>query len=77
MKRTKLMSVALAAAALAAVPAASSAAPAAGDKTIVQTASDAGQFKTLVSLVKQAGLAGALSGKAANTVFAPTDAAFR
>jgi uncharacterized surface protein with fasciclin (FAS1) repeats len=47
-----------------------------GEKNIVQTAVAAGQFKTLVSLVKQAGLAGALSGPGALTVFAPTDAAF-
>ena len=43
---------------------------------IVQTAVAAGQFKTLVKLVKQAGLAGALQGKGPLTVFAPTDAAF-
>jgi uncharacterized surface protein with fasciclin (FAS1) repeats len=45
-------------------------------KNIVQTAVAAGQFKTLVKLVKRAGLAGALSGKAQLTVFAPTDSAF-
>ena len=45
-------------------------------KNIVQTAVAAGSFKTLVSLVKQAGLAGAFSGKGPLTVFAPTDAAF-
>ncbi|HST19432.1 MAG TPA: fasciclin domain-containing protein [Gaiellaceae bacterium] len=45
-------------------------------KNIVQTAVAAGQFKTLVSLVKQAGLAKALSGTQKLTVFAPTDAAF-
>jgi uncharacterized surface protein with fasciclin (FAS1) repeats len=45
-------------------------------KNIVQTAVAAGSFKTLVSLVKRAGLAGALSGKGPLTVFAPTDAAF-
>jgi uncharacterized surface protein with fasciclin (FAS1) repeats len=43
---------------------------------LVQTAVAAGQFKTLVSLVKQAGLVGALSGRAKLTIFAPTDAAF-
>ena len=47
-----------------------------GQKNIVQTAVAAGQFKRLVSLVKQAGLVGALSGKGPLTVFAPTDAAF-
>jgi len=47
-----------------------------GEKNIVQTAVAAGQFKTLVSLAKQAGLAGALSGPGPLTVFAPTDAAF-
>ena len=48
----------------------------AAQKNLVQTAAAAGQFKTLVSLVKQAGLAKTLSGKARYTVFAPTDAAF-
>ena len=52
------------------------AAPAAS-KNIVQTAVAAGQFKTLVALVKKAGLAGALSGSGKLTVFAPTDAAFK
>ncbi len=45
-------------------------------KNIVQTAVAAGQFKTLVSLVKQAGLAGTLAKPGPYTVFAPTDAAF-
>jgi uncharacterized surface protein with fasciclin (FAS1) repeats len=52
------------------------AAPAAS-QNIVQTAVAAGQFKTLVALVKKAGLAGALSGSGKLTVFAPTDAAFK
>ena len=52
------------------------AAPAAG-KNIVQTAAAAGQFTTLISLVKKAGLAGALTGNGKLTVFAPTDAAFK
>jgi uncharacterized surface protein with fasciclin (FAS1) repeats len=44
---------------------------------IVRTATDAGQFKTLLTLAKQAGLVGALSGRGPLTVFAPTDAAFK
>jgi uncharacterized surface protein with fasciclin (FAS1) repeats len=55
---------------------ASSTAAAPAQSNIVQTAVAAGEFKTLVSLVKQAGLAGALSGPGPLTVFAPTDAAF-
>jgi uncharacterized surface protein with fasciclin (FAS1) repeats len=43
---------------------------------LVKTAAAAGQFKTLVSLVKAAGLAPALSSKTQLTVFAPTDRAF-
>jgi uncharacterized surface protein with fasciclin (FAS1) repeats len=50
--------------------------PVAAKKNLVQTAVAAGQFKTLVSLVKQAGLAKTLSGNSRYTVFAPTDAAF-
>jgi uncharacterized surface protein with fasciclin (FAS1) repeats len=46
------------------------------DKNIVQVASEAGQFETLVRLAKRAGLAGALTGPAKLTVFAPTDKAF-
>jgi uncharacterized surface protein with fasciclin (FAS1) repeats len=50
-------------------------APAASGKDIVVTAQSAGQFKTLTSLLKKAGLAGTLK-KGSYTVFAPTDAAF-
>ena len=64
------------AASLATSAAASPAGHATTKPNIVQTAVGAGQFKTLVSLVKKAGLVGALSGKAPLTVFAPTDAAF-
>jgi transforming growth factor-beta-induced protein len=66
----------LAAAVVVAAPAATTAtaSPAAGPN-VVQVAVKAGSFKTLVALVKQAGLAGALSTKTV-TVFAPTDAAF-
>jgi uncharacterized surface protein with fasciclin (FAS1) repeats len=47
------------------------------EQTIARTAASAGQFKTLLSLAKQAGLTSALSGPGPLTVFAPTDAAFR
>jgi len=50
--------------------------PVTAKKNLGRTAVAAGQFKTLVSLVKQAGLAKTLSGNARYTVFAPTDAAF-
>jgi hypothetical protein len=43
---------------------------------IVSTAVDAGQFTTLASLLKKAGLVGALQAKGPFTVLAPTDAAF-
>ena len=72
--------VVLSAAALAAGASISAAAPAqttaTGQKNIVQTAVAAGKFKTLVSLVKKAGLAGTLSAPGNLTVFAPTDQAF-
>ena len=45
-------------------------------KNIVETAVAAGKFKTLVSLVQQAGLADTLATGGTFTVFAPTDAAF-
>ena len=72
---TALAVAVLGAMALGAV-ASSASAPHKPAKNIVQTAVAAGTFKTLVSLVKQAGLAGALSGPGPLTVFAPTDAAF-
>jgi uncharacterized surface protein with fasciclin (FAS1) repeats len=53
---------------------ASQAAMAAQD--IVDTAVGAGQFKTLVTAVKAAGLVDTLKGPGPFTVFAPTDAAF-
>jgi len=57
---------------------AASAGPSAKRANIVKTATDAGQFNTLVSLVKRAGLARTLSAKDARfTVFAPTDPAFK
>ena len=45
-------------------------------KDIVQTATEAGSFKTLLTAVKAAGLVETLQGKGPFTVFAPTDAAF-
>jgi uncharacterized surface protein with fasciclin (FAS1) repeats len=70
---------AIAAGTLASAPASASPAdPATAPKSnIVETAVAAGNFTTLVSLVKQAGLAETLSGPGPYTVFAPTDAAFR
>jgi uncharacterized surface protein with fasciclin (FAS1) repeats len=50
--------------------------PAWSEKDIVQTAVEAGTFNTLVTAIKAADLADALSGKGPFTVFAPTDAAF-
>jgi uncharacterized surface protein with fasciclin (FAS1) repeats len=44
--------------------------------TIVDVASGAGSFKTLVAALKAADLVDTLSGKGPFTVFAPTDAAF-
>lgn len=46
------------------------------EKDIVDTAVAAGQFETLVTAVKAAGLVEALKGDGPFTVFAPTDAAF-
>ena len=43
---------------------------------IVETAVAAGQFKTLVKAVQEAGLVDTLKGKGPFTVFAPTDEAF-
>jgi uncharacterized surface protein with fasciclin (FAS1) repeats len=51
-------------------------AAAAQAKDIVQTAIDAGSFKTLVTAVQAAGLVDVLKGTGPFTVFAPTDEAF-
>ncbi|MCY7348348.1 MAG: fasciclin domain-containing protein [Pyrinomonadaceae bacterium] len=45
-------------------------------KNIVETAIEAGSFKTLVAAVTAAGLVETLSGTGPFTVFAPTDEAF-
>jgi uncharacterized surface protein with fasciclin (FAS1) repeats len=72
-----LVAVALAAAVAATALVSRPAAAASGKQTIVATAADAGQFGTLLSLAKKAGLVGALSGSGPLTLFAPTDAAFK
>lgn len=45
-------------------------------KNIVETAIEAGTFRTLVEAVKTAGLVETLSGRGPFTVFAPNDSAF-
>ncbi|MEQ1518418.1 MAG: fasciclin domain-containing protein, partial [Usitatibacteraceae bacterium] len=45
-------------------------------KDIIDTASSAGSFKTLVAAIEAAGLTETLRGKGPFTVFAPTDEAF-
>lgn len=75
----RLASALFATLAVAALPAAAGASPSAApaaSQNIVQVAASNPQFSTLVTLVKKAGLAGALSGKTKLTVFAPTNAAF-
>jgi uncharacterized surface protein with fasciclin (FAS1) repeats len=82
--RSILTLTAVTAAAVAAVvPSASARVPSQGSpvsasakKDIVATATAAGKFKTLTSLLEQAGLARTLQGRGSYTVFAPTDAAF-
>ena len=56
---------------------AASAKPAAPTQSITKTAASLPQFSTLVSLLEQAKLAGALTAKGPYTVFAPTNAAFK
>jgi uncharacterized surface protein with fasciclin (FAS1) repeats len=84
MKKIRSISAltALAVASAVAVAAPASAGPqgsatsAGAKKDIVETAVEAGQFNTLASLLKKAGLVKTLKGKGPYTVFAPTDAAF-
>jgi uncharacterized surface protein with fasciclin (FAS1) repeats len=71
------LAASVAAAAIAASLGSSPAAGASGEQTIVKTAAQAGQFGTLLTLAKKAGLVGALSGSGPLTVFAPTDTAFK
>jgi len=83
MKRTLLLSFAAmalvvsacsAAASPSAAPASRAPAAAAGD--IVETATAAGSFKTLLTAATAAGLVETLKGEGPLTLFAPTDAAF-
>ena len=74
--RKLIASSLMAAALLTPAVAAAGAQAQATDKDLVQTAATDKRFTTLVSLVKRAGLAGALSGDTKLTVFAPTNAAF-
>lgn len=76
-KFTTIAVLGAAAALLTAGPAsASTHASAKATGNIVQVASSAPQFSTLVSLIKKAGLVKTLSGKGPFTVMAPTNAAF-
>ena len=73
--RTALAMLAATVVAAVAVVAPAAAAPSAKNENIAQIASSSPQFSTLASLLKKAGLVGAL--KQGNyTVFAPTNAAF-
>ena len=56
--------------------AALSSAALAQDKDIVETASEAGSFGTLLSAAEAAGLVETLKGEGPYTIFAPTDEAF-
>ena len=74
--RTALVTLGATLVTAAAIVAPVSAAPAASpQKDIAQVAASSPQFTTLVSLLKKAGLVGALK-KGSYTVFAPTNAAF-
>ena len=76
MRKWTLMLAMLVVAAVAVLAPAASARPAAAEADIVTTAVNAGQFKTLASLLQAAGLVDTLKTGGPFTVFAPTDAAF-
>ena len=74
--RTAFVTLGVTIVAAAAIIAPVSAAPAShSEKDIAQVAASSPQFSTLVSLLKKAGLVGALK-QGTYTVFAPTNAAF-
>ena len=76
MKPLRSLAVLLALALVASLAAPAFAGTGAQQGDIVQTARDAGQFKTLTKLLKRAGLVNTLRGAGPYTVFAPTDKAF-
>jgi uncharacterized surface protein with fasciclin (FAS1) repeats len=76
MKPLRTLAVLLAFALTASLAAPALAGTRAQQSDIVQTARDAGQFKTLTKLLKRAGLVGTLREAGPYTVFAPTDKAF-
>lgn len=77
MRKARFIVALLAVAAIAAAAMGSSAfANTSKDGDVVATAAGAGNFRTLTSLLKKAGLVGALQAKGPFTVLAPTDAAF-
>ena len=83
MKRTLLLSFAALALVVAAcgsaaspTPSPATPAPSAAAKDIVETATAAGSFKTLLTAATAAGLVDTLKGEGPFTVFAPTDEAF-
>jgi transforming growth factor-beta-induced protein len=77
MRKVQLIAVAVVGAiALGLVGGAAIAAQKDGRKDIVDTAVEAGNFKTLAAALKAAGLVETLKGEGPFTVFAPTDEAF-
>ena len=77
MKKNRMITLAALLAATFALPCTQAAdKPAAAKQDIVAVAAGAGNFKTLVTAIKAAGLVETLQGKGPFTVFAPTDEAF-
>jgi uncharacterized surface protein with fasciclin (FAS1) repeats len=72
-----LITVVAVVAACASLVGSASAKPATPTQNITKTAASLPQFSTLVALLKQVNLSGALTAKGPYTVFAPTNAAFK